>query len=65
MGIPEKIAKVRFSYHASLTSVGNILNQLGVLSDNKANAFNEKHLYKALGCLPFMSENDIKKLDKK
>ena len=36
MSIVTKVAKMRFNYHASMLDVCNVLNQLGILNDEKS-----------------------------
>ncbi len=43
MNIPKIVAKMRFCYHANLLDVNNVLNQLHLLSDEKAERNNKKH----------------------
>ena len=42
--IPEKVAKMRFYYHANLIDLNNVLNQLGIRSDEKAEEVAKKHV---------------------
>lgn len=44
MDICRLVAKVRFNYHANACSVVNVLNQLGLMSDEKAEARNKNHV---------------------
>ncbi len=44
MDISKKVAKARFMYHANACSIVNVLNQLGLMSDEKAEASNKKHV---------------------
>lgn len=48
MSFATRIAKMRLSCHASLVDFGNGLNQLHVLSDEKAEKFCAKHTILAL-----------------
>ena len=43
MSMVTKVAKARLIFHANMLDVGNVLNQLGILDDKKANEFNKKH----------------------
>lgn len=44
MGLPEKVAIMRFKYHANMTSVVNVANQLHIISDDKAEKLNANHV---------------------
>ena len=44
MDISKKVAKARFEYHANACSIVNVLNQLGLMSDEKAEAKCKKHV---------------------
>ena len=44
MDISKEVAKARFQYHANACSIVNVLNQLGLMSDEKAEARNKKHV---------------------
>lgn len=65
MGFPEKLAKMRFNYYTNMLSVNNILNQLGLMSDKRANMSNKYYFYKAMDAFSFMSQEDIKELKTK
>lgn len=43
MDLPKTVAKVRFHYHAVMLDLNNALNQLRILSDDKAEKNNERH----------------------
>ena len=43
MGLAEKVSIMRFHYHSNLIEVNNVLNQLGIRSDNKAEEIGKKH----------------------
>lgn len=51
MDIAKKVAEIRFKYHANMTSVVNVLNQLKIMSDDKANEANKKHAFECIDCL--------------
>lgn len=44
MGISEKVARMRFHYHANVVEINNALNQLHIISDEKAEEIAEKHV---------------------
>lgn len=44
MGISEKVARMRLYYHANVVEVNNVLNQLNIISDEKAEEIAEKHV---------------------
>lgn len=56
---------MRFMFHANCLDVGNILNQFGIWSDERAEAWNKKHCIKAFECIPFMSKKDMIEMGKK
>ena len=41
--IPTKVAKMRFMYHANMLDVNNVLNQMHLMSDEKAEKNNRRH----------------------
>ena len=41
--LPEKVAIMRFKYHANMLDVVNVLNQLHILSDERAEKMNKNH----------------------
>ena len=43
MGLAEEVAKVRLSYHANAIEVNNVLNQLRIRTDEKAEEIAKKH----------------------
>lgn len=43
MNIPEMVAKARFIYHSNALDVNNVLNQLGLRDDEKAEEAGKKH----------------------
>lgn len=43
MDMPTLVAKMRLQYHANLLDVNNVLNQLGIISDSKAEQRNKNH----------------------
>lgn len=43
MGLAEKVSIMRFHYHSNLIEVNNVLNQLGIRSDDKAEEIGKKH----------------------
>ena len=55
MDITKVVAKMRFHYHANMLDVNNVLNQLGLRNDDKAEAIGKKHTMTILtDCLPRM-----------
>lgn len=44
MDISTLVAKVRFHYHANACDVDNVLNQIGLMSDKKAEERNRNHV---------------------
>lgn len=43
MDLPKLVAKLRLQYHANLLDVNNVLNQLHIISDEKAEESNRQH----------------------
>lgn len=43
MDITERVARMRFVYHSNMVSVVNVLNQLNIIPDNKAEEMNKNH----------------------
>ena len=44
MDIANVVAAIRLHYHANMTSVVNVLNQLHVMPDEKAEEANRRHM---------------------
>lgn len=44
MGIANKVTKMRFWYHANAIDVNNVLNQLKLRSDEKAEVIGKEHV---------------------
>lgn len=42
--LPERIAIMRFKWHANMIDIVNVANQLHLLSDDKAERFNRNHV---------------------
>lgn len=51
MDITKKVAKARFGYHTNMLNVCNILNQLGLLKDEKAEEAMKFHVMESFDCL--------------
>ena len=43
MDITERVARMRFVYHSNMVSVVNVLNQLNIIPDDKAEELNKHH----------------------
>lgn len=55
MDITKTVAKMRFKYHTNMLDVNNVLNQLGLRKDEKAEACAKKHMMTIFtDCLPRM-----------
>ena len=53
MGAAEALARVRLHYHANLLEVNNVLNQLGIRNDDKAEEVAKHHVMTIINdCLP-------------
>lgn len=57
MDITKKVAKIRFLYHANMLSVNNILNQLKIRNNEKAEAVGEYHTMECFDCLERLGFN--------
>ena len=65
MDITKKVAKARFIYHTNMLDVSNVLNQLGILSNDKAERMSKKHAMATFDCMERMGYNlDMLKSDK-
>ena len=51
MDITKKVAKMRFIYHTNMLDVCNIMNQLGILKDDKAELVMKNHVMQSFDCL--------------
>lgn len=51
MNIPKMVAKIRFAYHTNMLDVNNVLNQLKMRSDEKAEERGKHHCMEAFDCL--------------
>ncbi len=54
MDITKKVAKLRFKYHTNMLDVCNVLNQLGIVKDEKAERVMKDHCMKAFDCMERM-----------
>lgn len=54
MDITKKVAKMRFIYHTNMLDVCNVLNQLGISKDNRAENMMREHCMKSFDCLERM-----------
>ena len=44
MGLAEKVAKIRMSYHLNVIEANNVLNQLHIIGDEKAEQIAKDHV---------------------
>ena len=51
MDITKTVAKMRFKYHTNMLDVCNVLNQLGILKDEKAENVMKHHCMQSFDCL--------------
>lgn len=51
MDITKKVAKARYIYHTNMLDVCNVLNQIGILKDDKAEEKMKNHCMESLDCL--------------
>ena len=49
--ITKKVAKARLLYHSNMLDVCNVLNQLGILKDAKAEEVMKFHTMNCMDCL--------------
>ena len=63
MNIPATVAKIRYIFHLNMIDVNNVLNQLKLRTNDKAEEIAKKHTMIALtDCLPRFNEKAYKKL---
>lgn len=61
--ITKTVAKLRFIYHTNMLDVCNIANQLGLLSDEKAEYKMKNHTMQSFECLERLGYNISKIFD--
>lgn len=49
--IAKEVAKLRFLFHANMTSIVNAANQLGLIKDEAADKMNENHFLQCMDAL--------------
>lgn len=54
MSIVTKVAKMRLNYHATMLDICNVANQLGILTDEKAEEVMKKHTFKCFDAMEHM-----------
>ena len=54
MDIVKKVAKMRFVFHANMLDVCNVLNQLGILNDDKAENVMKHHTMECFDAMEHM-----------
>lgn len=64
MDITKKVAKLRFGYHANMLDACNILNQLGILKDVKAEEVMKNHAMNCMDCLARIHDTTVEELVK-
>lgn len=62
MDITKKVAKLRFGYHTNMLDVCNVLNQVGILKDNKAEEVMKNHTMKSIDCLARIHDTTVEEL---
>ena len=66
MDIAEKIAVARFWYHANMTSIVNVANQLYILSDEKAEEANKNHTMTIVNdIIPRLSKETLRNIGRR
>lgn len=53
-GLPSKVAKLRFIYHTNMLDICNCANQLGLITDEKAEEKMKNHTMEAFECMTRM-----------
>lgn len=51
MDITKVVAAIRFKYHVNMLDVNNVLNQLGIRKDDKAEERGKYHCMQSFDCL--------------
>lgn len=64
MSIVRKVAKMRLTYHANMLDIYNVLNQLGILKDDKAEEIMKSHTMKCFDAMEHMGLHPFKSEDK-
>lgn len=54
MDIAKRVAKMRLNYHANMLSVNNVLNQLHIRDDEKAERIGAKHALASFDAMAHM-----------
>lgn len=54
MDITKKVAKLRFMYYTNMLDVCNVLNQFGILKDDKAENVMKDYCMKSFDCMERM-----------
>ena len=54
MDIVKKVAKMRLMFHANMLDVCNVLNELGILNDDKAENVMKHHAMECLDAMEHM-----------
>lgn len=57
MDITKVVAKARFTYHTNMLDVCNVLDQLGIMKDEKAERVIKNHTMQAFDCLERLGYN--------
>lgn len=62
MDIAKRVAKMRLTYHSNMLSINNVLNQLGIRKDEKAEEIGKKHTFQCFDALEHMGLDPYKAL---
>lgn len=65
MSIVKKVAKMRLMFHANMLDVFNVVNQLGILNDDKAEEIMKHHTMECFDAMEHMGLNPFEKLNNK
>ena len=64
MDIVKKVAKMRLMFHANMLDVCNVLNQLGILNDDKAENVMKHHTMECFDAMEHMGLDPLGELEK-
>lgn len=64
MSVVTKVAKIRLLFHANMLDVCNVLNQLGILKDDRAEEVMKGHTMKCFDAMEHMGLDPFGKMKK-
>ena len=65
MSIVTKVAKIRLIYHSNMLDVYNVLNQVGILKDEKAERVMKNHCMACFDAMEHMGLDPYGRLENK